>query len=161
MVIKLKVHKPAYHWCELSKERAPQVSPFCYGPCSWEMQRKPGCGLARRDADQRHLLQSWGPFPKLYQQQTMGLYTPGDRNDCISSSALPRETGLPNVLSGLKRLLNIYYVPGTEPDTGTTQLDSFWKLCSSLLVHGQLFSNRYSCFNPKGSHSLWIIKIET
>ena len=22
----------AYHWCELSKERAPQVSPFCYSP---------------------------------------------------------------------------------------------------------------------------------
>ena len=46
----------AYHWCELSKERAPQVSPFCYGPCSWDEQRKPGCGLARRDADQPHLL---------------------------------------------------------------------------------------------------------
>lgn len=160
VVIKLKVHKPAYHWWELSKERAPQVSPFCYGPCSWEMQRKPGCGLARRDADQPHLLQSWGPFPKLYQQQTMGLThlaigTTVSLPPCCQGNCHTQRT-----FWGWKDYWTFIMCQALSQILGLLSWIHF-VLQLSFLVHGQLFSNRSSCFNPKGSHSLWIIKIKT
>ena len=115
-----------YHWCELSKERAPQVSPFCLGPCRWEERKQPGCGLARRDADPPYLPAAPGTTSKAVSTANYGLHTPSNGNNCISSSPLlQRELSYPTCFLGMKSLLSVCYVPGTELDTGTIQLDSF------------------------------------
>ena len=127
---------------------------------SWEEQRKPGCGLARRDADQPHLLQSWGSFPKLYQQQTMGL----TRLVIGTTLSLPLcwqgNCHTQHAFWGWKYYWTFIMCQPLSQILGLLSWIHF-VLQLPFLAHGQLFSNRSSCFNPKGSHSLWIIKIET
>lgn len=109
--------------------------------------RKPGCGLAEEMLTNVTCHSPGGHFQAI-STANYGPHTPGDRNDCISSSMLPRELlAHPTCFLELKKVWTFVSLRHLT-DTGTTQLDSF-ALQLSFLVHGQLFSNRYSCFNPK------------
>ena len=148
----------AYHWCELSRESTSSF-PFLLRSMQLGEAEEAWLWFGKKRCWPASPATVLGATSKAISTANYR-HTPGDRNDCISSSVLPRELSYPTGFLGMKSLLNIIMCQALSQILGPLSWIHF-VLQLSFLAHGQLFSNRSSCFNPKGSHSLWTIKIET